>query len=284
MQKKVNTEHLEFVFADNGKYGPTHKKGYNGIAKIRPLDSGDNWNYFVDMYAGLNHEHYFDNNYRTHKELFPPRTHPMDIFQERTSDGTTIIKLVQNAYKPWFVHYEGIFKIYNGSVDFTLKFTPQKPLPTSDFLGVFFASYINHPQNKGITIHVDGKWHYYETMAHGIESSIASIENLYHPTFSDKLEKHWLFASYAPIKYNLPLFYGINNGIMLCYMFQADPMLYFAHSPSGGGKDNPAWDFFIIHQNPQPDRAFSISGRLIVKPFISESDLVKEYALWAKKI
>jgi hypothetical protein len=283
MQVKVNTDHLEMIFVDNKQFSPSHRKGYNGIAKLRTTQSLDEWNFFVDYYAGFNHEHYFDNKFRSHKDLYHPRRHPMSLLQEKDSKNTTHVKLTQKSYRPWNVRYDADFKIHGHSIDFTLQFTPQRELPSSEFLGVFFASYINQPEQKGFNLHTEGKWHYFETTAHGTQSSIASNQCIYHPTFSDKIEKHWLFASYAPIQYDWPVFYGINHGIMLCFMFESKPLLFLSHSPSGGGLGNPAWDFFIIQPKPQPHQTFSLRGRLIVKPFVSDSDVEAEYKSWTTK-
>ena len=64
MHIKMNNGNLSVTFADNEKFFPKHKNGYNGIAALEWKDHNNNdlkkGNILVPHYAGLNLEHYFD--------------------------------------------------------------------------------------------------------------------------------------------------------------------------------------------------------------------------------
>ena len=43
--------------------------------------------------------------------------------------------------------------------------------------------------------------------------------------------------------YTEPWYYGVSHGMAYVLMFRARDRIWFAQSPTGGGRTNPAWDF-----------------------------------------
>ena len=71
-----------------------------------------------------------------------------------------------------------------------------------------------------------------------------------------------MFDQTTPIRFAMWNFMNTSDGI-------ADP-----HSP--------AWDWqFVIH-NPTPNKTYTYNARVIIKPFVSREDVVKEYETWGK--
>lgn len=275
---KIKTTDFSVVFADNKSYFPKHKAGYNGIAEIRDRHKQSVFsrpkNFFVDNYAGLNLEHYFDNHYHPRSVMFHPRKHPM-VLKEK--DGKSV-HLHQDAHAPWEITYDAIFRCEDPNrIFFRCIFKPKSDkIRNSAFLGVFFASYINHPKKIGINFRSNGRWKYFESQKHGDNSTICGSSDQMNIEFSRKIKKHWLFKSYANLFYDKPIYYGINDNIAYIIKFD-DPEGYvrLCHSPSGAGPGNPAWDFFMIYPEPKKDEEYSISGNITMKKFKAESDMKK---------
>ena len=83
------------------------------------------------------------------------------------------------------------------------------------------------------------------------------------------------------------LFYGnIDGGMVLVYMFERGSEVIPYMSPSGGGVDPesgrrcPAWDFRYRLADLIPGEEVVLRTRLIYKPFVSQEDVLAEYASW----
>jgi hypothetical protein len=288
MRVTLKSDSITAVVADNDKFFPRHRIGYNGIASLAVRDvtgfGSKGKNVFVPMYAGLNLEHYFDERNREREDLFHPRRKPMLIARWKEANSAM---LSQDPFPPWNISYVSTFVASGRNrIDFSMEITPrEKEIEKLGFLGVFWASYIHLPKQNGINImgHARGekpgdkRWIYVETIMHGEKSSIMPAATTYIPSFSPELPKHWLFASKGDYVHDIPLCYGVSGGISLAFMFKDKERVWFAHSPSGGGPGCPAWDFFAIFPSPRVDETYKVHGRLVAKPFVSARDILVEY-------
>jgi hypothetical protein len=284
----LKSDSMEAVIADNDKFFPKHRGGYNGISHLAVQDASKaskrGKNLFVPMYAGLNLEHYFDEKARERDVLFHPRRHPMVLARWKEANSAI---LSQDPFPPWNISYVSTFVVSGRNrIDFAMEITPRdKEIEKSSFLGAFWASYIHFPQQQGINImgHVRGekqadkRWTYIETATHGEESSIMPAATTFIPSYAPEFPKHWLFASKGDYVHDIPLCYGVSGGIALAFMFKDKERVWFAHSPSGGGPGCPAWDFFAIFPAPRVDETYKVHGRLVAKPFSSSGDVLAEY-------
>lgn len=284
---KIKTPVLSITFADNESHRWKHKSGYNGISRIihrtnKGLFSRRK-NIFVDYYAGLNLEHYFNNNFHDRHEMFHPRNYPMAL--KRTREN--FVELHQDPYAPWFINYDAVFNVTAPNcVDFCLQFTPKNvTIENSDFLGVFYASYINQPRTLGFNFLSDDKWNYFETTKHGEKSTVCGNKSCKDVSFSNRLNKHWLFTQYADILYDKPFYFGLNDKLMYLIMFDDnEKQVRFCHSPSGAGNGNPAWDFFITYPKPEKNKTYCVSGRLIIDQFQSKERIIEFWKKWQKEL
>jgi len=272
------------VIADNGAVGD-HRGGYNGI--IRVEEPGGNRFPFVPAYAGLNLEHYFDARPRHEdsKVFFEPRHVHM---QMRQLDDR-IVELYQEPTPFYGVESWTRFEGYESEphiIDMTYRCIPRRKVFKGGFMGVFWASYINAPENKSVYFLGEGSslddpsWVEFSTETHGKESTVLPVGDA---TAFDYPEKGGtLFNSMSPKRFADPFFYGRVGDDVLIFIFDPNPHIRFAHSPSGGGRTpdgtdtNPAWDFQLVVPDYKVDEEYELSMRLVYKPWKSRDDVLDE--------
>lgn len=275
---------LHAVFIDNDKYGEHHRNGYNGISELR--HSAQDSNLFVPFYAGFNLEHIFAGD--SLSNLFEPRKSPMEIrhiskyevelFQPETQlshvESRTIFKMVPPHYID--VSFQCIIK----SDEFF----------KHGYAGIFWASYINAPSD--IKIYFKGnekgskeiKWIGAYSKKHGLESSHIGVKDTFDliavPGFNVTLANH-----YSNYLFKEPFYYGRFNNMVFAYLFSEpeDGIIRFSQSPTGGGPQNPAWDFQFIIPNFEIGKEYSFNARLIYKEWIGANDIINEYKEWKLK-
>lgn len=284
-----DTRKIDLVIGDNSALGE-HKARYNGIYSLTTPKLKDSP--FVPFYAGLNLEHYFDMRPDINKDnnvFFEPRNAPMTFKQidEHTSE------LFQPETPYWGVESTTRFTVApEGHIDLDFTCTPKRDHFVGGFLGVFWASYINAPEDKSIYFLEAGstldapKWVQYCTQRHGLHSTVRSAEDDLPMEGPESTTN--LFMSTSPLRYAVPFYYGRFRDHVLIFMYQAGDggRIRLSHSPSGGGDTpdktdtNPAWDVQLIVPNPVVGQAYGMKGRLIVKPWKDRAEvleIVKEY-------
>jgi len=272
----------------NNKAAVDHRNGYNGV--FRMTAPGQNTSVYVPAVAGLNLEHYFDARPRQPEPnvFFEPRHAPMEF--RRLSD--TKAELLQLATPVYGVESRTIFELREPYyLDVTYRAIPRKGNLTGGYLGIFWASYINAPQDKSIYFLRAGstldkpQWVQFATQTHGHESTVLPAgNNPTEPAVVD--EPPSLFRNFSPLRYSEPFYYGRFDDMVLIYIFQPSPYLRFAHSPSGGGRTtlgddtNPAWDFQIVIPDPHPDTEYELKMRAVYKPWAGRADVLREVRKW----
>lgn len=140
----ISAGDLTVTFADNSAFGEHHRAGYNGIADLRHKEQPEN--VFVPLYAGFNLEHIFGGDRL--EQLFEPRSHPMTLKQ--VSDRSVVL-------------YQSPTPLSSVETTITFTVTPphyidiraehiahKKDFFKHGYLGTFWASYINAPEDKRI--------------------------------------------------------------------------------------------------------------------------------------
>jgi hypothetical protein len=286
---RYESRKLSVVIGDNSALGE-HKARYNGIyslttpkLKVSP---------FVPDYAGLNLEHYFDMRPDINKDnnvFFEPRIAPMTFKQidEHTSE------LFQPETPYWGVESTTRFTVApKGHIDLDFTCTPKRDHFVGGFLGVFWASYINAPEDKSIYFLEAGssldapQWVQYCTQRHGLHSTVRGAgDDL--PMEGPESTTN-LFMSTSPLRYAMPFYYGRFGDQVLIFMYEAGDggLIRLSHSPSGGGDTpdktdtNPAWDVQLIVPNPVVGQAYGMKARLVVKPWKDRAEvlaIVRDY-------
>lgn len=273
---------LTAVIGDNSAAGE-HLAGYNGVWSLRHRLSDRNL--FVPAYAGLNHEHIFNGETEDDRQyFFEPRTAPMtftkisnreaELHQPPTPmfrvESRTRFKLTAPHYLD--MHYTAI--------------AHQHVFPRG-WLGLFWASYLNAPDDKSLYFRGAGGWQQHCTPTHNTLSTVLHESDQFKLTFSEK-HRDCLYKSFSPLRYSQPLYYGLFRGMILILMFDRTEGIRFAHSPSGGGfnkeaqTSNPAWDFQYILPKYEVAKMYEFRARMIYRERCSRAAVLAEYESWRK--
>ena len=283
----LKSDELEVVIGNNKslvRNGKRHRAGYNGVFSIASTSQPETP--FVPAYAGLNLEHFFDGRVRERTEhFFEPRFEPMKPgrIDERT------VELYQPKTSVFQVESWTRFSVESNYIDFSFRCKPHRTDYVGDFLGTFWASYINGPLDKSMYFLAaesnlqNPMWQQLCTQAHNRDSTLKNVADTTELEFD---AKNVLFGNLSPLKYSSPFFYGRFRNMVLIYVFQPSTDIRFTHSPSGGGRSakgddtNPAWDFQLIIQEPKPNREYQLNGRLIYKEWKGRDDVLAEVAAY----
>ena len=274
---------INITFANNEASGKTHLAGYNGIAEL--YHTAQDSTLFEPRYAGFNLEHIYGGD--SLAERFEPRTSPMELFMHNGNE----VSLYQ-APTP-FSQFEMLttFKIVAPHyIDVTFRCVVHSDnFFKHDYAGLFFASYILAPSDKHIYFkgfendQSTSKWISAYSKKHGEESTHVGVnddpDNFYFaPDFNVVLANN--FSTY---KYELPVYYGRFHNMVSAFMFDTPEVIRFSQSPTGGGPDNPAWDFQFIIPEVKKEKEYSFRARIVYKPFIDNEDILNEYNQWVKE-
>lgn len=272
---QLETKELQIEISDNEQHG-VHKKGYNGISSLTSVHYPQNL--FVPTFAGMNLE-YFYNGDREYflQQPFEPRKVPMSISKQNEQTVT----LHQSPTPLYGLESWTSFTAKDDcAVDIDFRCIAHKDVFPNDFLALFWASYIHGPENKSIYFctetedQLEPKWQQFCTHTHGHESSVLphGITCSYRNTF----DQH-LVSSYSPVRFSKPLYFGLFGPMVFALFFEERDCMRFAHSPTGAGADNPAWDFQYIVDQPQVGKNYGWKGRMIYKLYQGRDDVLQEY-------
>ncbi len=222
---------------------PNHRAGYNGIASLKHRKNGTNL--FVPSIAGLNFEHIHDGTAANLKEKFEPRKFPMEL---RIIDEYTV-ELYQPPTGNFQLESCGRYHFNeDGSIDYTFECIPRADSFAQGYIGLFWASYINAPEDKAI--HFTGepvaggppRKIRAVTPKHGVEAVHVPKGNKWFPPV-EKTFPLSLVANRSNYVYTNPEYYGVRDGLAFTQSFRERDSIFIVQSPSGGGNGNPAWDF-----------------------------------------
>ncbi|MBI1784787.1 hypothetical protein HYR69_06550 [Candidatus Sumerlaeota bacterium] len=175
-------------------------------------------------------------------------------------------------------------------IDVTFECIPRKDSYPYPYLCFFWASYIQHPKDpsiyfagrrKGDEIE---KWIKGETPEHGKLSTHRSAIDRRDYNHDDPFPLTLVFNE-SDYTYTRAAYFGRykdpeqtnQKEHALMYLFDKRDLVRFTQSPSGGGENNPAWDFQWFVDKPKKDKLYRMSYRCVYKPWVSQHDLVDEY-------
>lgn len=273
---------LTAVIGDNEPYDG-RRAGYNGVHRLvhrtRPESS-------LFAIGGLNFEHIFDGDQDMQslggdrKVFFEPRNHPMEFrkLSERAAE------LHQTPTPSYFLEsWTRLELVPPHAVDFTFRCRPHQHAFRYGYIGLFWANYINAPENKSFYFRDPEGWVQLCTQQHNNQSTVVHQ--------GDKLDLQFtpsphatLYKNVSPLRYRDPFYFGyIGTTHVFALMFDRVEGIRFAHSPSSGGPPaapNPAWDFQFLIPEYEVLRDYGFRARAVYRERCSREEIVKEFDSW----
>lgn len=258
---------------------PDHRAGYSGIASLRHRLSDRNL--FVPAYAGLNFEHIHDGTTRARDILFEPRRASMEL---RVIDEFTV-ELYQPPTPNWKLESVTRYAILeDGTIEMTFECIPREATFKNDYIGMFWASYIDKPES--LDIHFPGRltdsdeeptWIQGVTPSHGVQSTHVGI----HDEREFKRDADFpltLVFNRSDYRFAEPWYYAVSHEMALVQMFRPQDKIRLSQSPSGGGQGNPAWDFQWFVDDCEVGKRYQMIMRAQYIPFESHAQVIAETA------
>ena len=277
---------LTAVIGDNTAHG-SHRAGYNGLWSL--THRSEPRNLFVPTVAGLNFEHIFDGDKRdtdaSRKVFFEPRHAPMS-FKKLSARAAELHQPPTPTFhlESW-TRFELVAPHY---VDFHFRFVPTQHAFAHGYVGLFWASYINAPEDRSIYFRGGGTWQQLCAQQHNDESTVRHKGDKIELKFSAGLGDA-LYRNLSPLRFDEPFYYGLFGKHLFLLMFDRTEGVRFTHSPSGGGLNqaaqttNPAWDFQFLLPKYEVKKEYGFRARAVYRERCTRGDVLKEYADWRKR-
>jgi hypothetical protein len=260
------------VVVDNAELNlpqlPGHRAGYNGLAALSHRQRAANL--FVPSIAGLNFEHIHDGTPAGLKEKFEPRKFPMQL---RLVDSHTV-EVYQPPTGNWKLESCGRYQILeDGAIEYTFECIPRAGAYRNGYIGLFWASYIDHPEQTTIFFRgrprgedAASRWIEATSPKHGVDAAhapaafpaLARVDAAFPLTLVNHPSKY---------VYTEPWYFGVSHGMAYVQMFRQRDRIWIAQSPSGGGDGNPAWDFQWFIPDYRVDEAYGFVMRAAYLPY-----------------
>jgi hypothetical protein len=278
---------LTAVLGDNSSSGK-HRAGYNGVWSL--VHKKEPENLFVPEVAGLNFEHIFDGDKRDDGDgrtiFFEPRNAPMTF--EKLSDTAAELhqKPTPTFHLESWTRFDLVAPHY---IDMTFRCKPTQHAFSFGYIGLFWASYINAPEDKSIYFRGLDQWRQLCTQEHYDESTVRHRDDKFDLKFSEKY-RDALFKNLSRFRFDEPYFYGLFKKQIFIVMFDRTAGVRFSHSPSGGGENKeqqttlPAWDFQWILPTFDVLKEYSFMARIVYRERCSRAEVGNEYKKWREEL
>jgi hypothetical protein len=277
---------LTAIIGDNSSAG-RHRAGYNGVWSL--VHRTEPANLFVPEVAGLNFEHIFDGNRfdmdKTKRIFFEPRNAAMEFRRVSATEAELHQPPTPTFHLESWTRFAVVAPHY---VDMHFRCRPTQHVFGNGYIGLFWASYINAPEDKSMYFRSGGRWEQICTQRHNDESTVRHREDKVELRFAQGYPE-CLFRNYSPLRFDEPFFYGLFRNHIMILMFDRVQGVRITHSPSGGGVNkerqttNPAWDFQFIVPKYELKQEYGFRARLAYRPRCDRAEVLREVAGWRAK-
>ena len=273
---------LTAVIGDNEKYEGHARTGYNGVHSLLHRTSPAS----LFTITGLNHEHIFDGEQDLRgdtKVFFEPRNWPVTF----TKISDTEAELHQAPTPTFFLESWTRFKLVAPHyIDMTYRCVPHQHCFSNGYIGLFWASYINAPENKSIYFRDAKGWVQLCTQRHDDESTVRHVDDAFDLKFAPDT-RDTLYKNISPLKFSDPLYYGLFGNHVYILMFDRTEGIRFSHSPSGGGPPSatePAWDWQYIIPKYEVLKEYGYRARVVYREKCSRDEVLREFKTWRESL
>jgi hypothetical protein len=276
---------LTAIIGDNAA-GGEHRAGYNGVWSL--THRTESANLFVPSVAGLNLEHIFDGDKNDHddsgKIFFEPRHAAMSL--KKHSD--TEAELHQPPTPTFHLESWTRFKLTSPHyIDMQFRCRATQHVFAHGYIGLFWASYINAPEDRSIYFRSGGMWQQLCSQQHNDESTVRHRNDKIELKFSKDM-RNALYRNLSPLRFDEPFYYGLFRKHLYLVMFDKTEGVRFTHSPSGGGVNkeaqttNPAWDFQYLIPQYEVNTEYSFRARVVYRERCGRDEVLREYESWRR--
>ena len=155
-----------------------------------------------------------------------------------------------------------------------------------DYIGIFWASYINAPENKSIYFRDAKGWVQYCTQEHNDESTVRHTDDTLKLRFTE-VPQQTLYKNFSPLRFSDPFYTGYFGTHQWILMFDRNDGIRFSHSPSSGGPPsapNPAWDFQFIIPTYEVQREYGFRARAVYRERCARPEVMREFQDWKNSL
>jgi hypothetical protein len=278
---------LTAVIGDNTAAGE-HRAGYNGVWSL--THRAEPANLFVPAVAGLNLEHIFDGDKRdtdgSRRIFFEPRFAPMMFRKLSAAEAELHQPPTPTFHLESWTHFALRPPHY---LDFTFRCRPTQHAFAHGYIGLFWANYINAPEDKSIYFLGGKLWQQLCSQRHDDESTVRHRDDTITLAFSPGLGDA-LYRNLSPLRFDEAFYHGFFRNQIFILMFDRVAGIRFTHSPSGGGVNpqrqttNPAWDFQYLLPRYEVNNEYSIRGRVVYRERCGREEVQREFESWRKNL
>jgi hypothetical protein len=189
----------------------------------------------------------------------------------------------------WLESWTRIKLVAPHYIDFTFRCRATQHVFRHGFIGLFWANYINAPEDKSLYFRGDGRWQQLCTQEHNDHSTVLHRGDKFELTFS-AVPGNTLYRNLSPLKFDEPFYYGLFRKQVFLLMFDRSAGIRFTHSPSGGGFNkesqttNPAWDFQFILPTYEVLREYGFRARAVYRERCSRQHILQEFTNWRNSL
>jgi len=174
----------------------------------------------------------------------------------------------------------------DGIIEITVECIPHERTFKNNYIGLFFASYINQPESKDIHFlgyssadrGAEPRWIQAATPRHGVLPTHLATGDQRRFSHDDDFTIKLIFNR-SNYRFAEPWYYGVSHGMALVQIFREQDKVRFTQSPSGGGGGNPAWDFQWFIENYEVGKRYQFVMQAMYLPFESPEQIATPYHL-----